>query len=295
MLRVAILGSGNIGTDLLVKVLRSPVMRPVAFLGRDPASVGLATAQRLGVPTSADGIGFLEEHPGSCDVVFDATSAAAHAAHLPVLDRLGVRVVDLTPAGAGSMCVPAVNLPECAGQRRLNMVTCGGQASIPLVDALRRTQAEIEYVEVVSSIAARSAGRATRANLDEYIHTTERAVAHFSGGARAKAILNINPAEPCISMQTTVMARVARPDLPGLAQAVERAAARIRRYVPGYEIVVPPTFEHERVAVMVRVTGVGDHLPSYAGNLDIITCAGVAAAEAWDGEGRGRGPEELEA
>lgn len=287
-LDVAILGSGNIGADLLFKTLSSPLLRARAFLGRDAASAGLATARRLGVVVSADGIGYLESNPSCCELVFDATSAAAHEAHAPILERLGKAVIDLTPARVGPMCVPAVNLDECVGLRNVNMVTCGGQASIPLVHAIGRVQPEVEYIEVVSSIAARSAGRATRANLDEYIHTTEEAIRQFSGCGRAKAILNINPAEPCIHMQTTVLARVERPDMTRLGPALSLAAAAVRRYVPGYELVVPPTFEHGRVAVMVRVSGLGQHLPPYAGNLDIITCAAVAAAEAYAGH-RGRG------
>ncbi len=279
-LRVVILGSGLIGTDLLFKAIASPSLRPIALLGRDAASKGLDAARKLGIATSADGIGYLEDNPSCCDLVFDATSAAGHAAHAPVLERLGITAVDLTPAGVGAMCVPAVNLGECAGRRNLNMVTCGGQAAVPILHAIRAAQPEIEYIEVVSSIAARSAGPATRANLDEYVHTTERAALHFSGCGRAKAILNINPAEPCVHMQTTVLAKVARPDMARIGPAVEAAAAAIRRYVPGYAIVVPPTYDHGRVAVMARVTGLGHHLPPFAGNLDIITCAAVAAAEA---------------
>ena len=279
-LDVAILGSGIIGADLLQKTLGSPVLRPRAFLGRDAASPGLALARSLGVPASADGIGYLEENPSCCELVFDATSAGAHEAHAPVLERLGMLVVDLTPAGVGALCVPAVNLADCVGQRNVNMVTCGGQASIPLVHALSLSHEKIDYIEVVSSIASRSAGPATRRNLDEYIQITERAIVQFSGCRRAKTMLNISPAEPCVHMQTTVLARCERPDMTRVVRALEEAAAAIRRYVPGYVFAVPPTYEHGRVVVTVRVSGLGQYLPPYAGNLDIITCAGVAVAEA---------------
>src|SRR6185437_8072637 len=249
-LRVAILGSGLIGTDLLFKVLASPMLRPTAFLGRAAASAGLAQARRLGVPVSTDGIAFLEDAPSSCDLVFDATSAAAHVAHARVFERLGLLAIDLTPAAVGALCVPAVNLQDCVDKRNLNMVTCGGQASVPIVHAIRAAQPEIEYVEVVSSVSARSVGPATRANVDEYLHTTEKALEQFAGCRRAKTILNVNPAEPCVHMQTTVLAKVARPDMAQLVPAVERAAAAMRRYVPGYEIILPPTYDNGRVAVM---------------------------------------------
>lgn len=277
--RVAILGSGNIGTDLLVKVCRSEYLECGVLIGRDPRSPGLAKASQYGVPVSAAGIEHLEREPDCCEIVFDATSALGHAAHAPILHRLGKMAIDLTPANLGAPCVPVVNVDECVTLDNVNVITCGGQASIPIAHALARTQHSVSYLEVVSSIAARSAGPATRRNLDEYIHTTEYGLTRFSGVTRTKAILNINPAQPCIDMQTTISARVAEPDLDALVPELDALVTRIRRYVPGYEVLVGPIVEDGRIAVMVRVRGRGDHLPAYAGNLDIVNCAAVAVAE----------------
>jgi len=277
--KVAILGTGNIGADLLVKVLRSKQLEAGAFIGRNLGSQGILKAQSLNVPVSADGISYIVNNPGCCDIVFDATSAASHLEHAPILERLGKKVIDLTPAKVGEMCVPAVNLKECANLQNVNMVTCGGQASIPIAYAIGKTQKEVEYIEVVSSIASRSAGRATRINLDEYIHTTEGGVKKFSGAKRTKAILNLNPAVPCINMQTTVMAKVTNPDLPALQKVVKELEQTIKKYVPGYEVIVGPILEDGRIFTTMRVKGLGDYLPEYAGDLDIINCAAVAMAE----------------
>lgn len=278
-LRVAILGSGNIGTDLLYKVQRSNYLECTAFIGRNLGSSGIVRAQKLSVPVSAEGIDYISKNPDCCDLVFDATSASAHAVHAPILARLGKIAIDLTPAKLGPMCIPAVNLEACLKEKNVNMVTCGGQASIPVAYAIGQTQADIDYIEVVSSIASRSAGPATRINLDEYIHTTESGVQHFSGARRCKAILNLNPANPCINMQTTILAKVPNPDIEGLKIALNRIVGIIKSYVPGYEVIVGPTVENERIVVTVRVKGRGDYLPEYAGNLDIINCAAIGMAE----------------
>lgn len=278
-LRVAILGSGNIGTDLLYKVQRSQSLECTAFIGRNLGSTGIVRAQKLGVPVSAEGIDYIVKHPDCCDLVFDATSAASHNVHAPILAKLGKIAIDLTPAKLGKMCIPAVNLEACLLEKNVNMVTCGGQASIPVAYAIGQTQTDVDYIEVVSSIASRSAGPATRINLDEYIDTTESGVQHFSGARRAKAILNLNPANPCINMQTTILAKVAKPNLEALKTALDRIVATIKGYVPGYEMIVGPTVENERIVVTVRVKGRGDYLPEYAGNLDIINCAAIGMAE----------------
>jgi acetaldehyde dehydrogenase (acetylating) len=279
VLRAAILGTGNIGTDLLVKAQRSPLLECALFVGRNLHSAGMTKALELGVPVSDRSIQALVDNPAAYDVVFDATSARDAKRHWELLEPLGKTVIDMTPANLGEMCVPAVNLADCAGRRNLSMITCGGQASSPLAHVIGQTQGDVEYVEVVSSIASRSAGPATRANLDEYIETTQTAVARFSGAADAKAILILNPADPCVNMQTTVFAHVPDPDMDALTRAAEEMVARIQQYVPGYELVVPPLYEHGRVVIMVRVRGLGDYLPRYAGNLDIINCAAIAAAE----------------
>jgi acetaldehyde dehydrogenase len=219
--------------------------------------------------------------PGDYDIVFDATSAAAHHEHAPLLEKEGIVIVDLTPAQRGPLCVPSVNLDDTMTSINVNMVTCGGQASSPIAHALGATHDEIDYVEVVSSIASRSAGPATRRNLDEYIHTTEAALKLFSGASRTKAILNLNPAIPCINMQTTVFAKVAHPNLEAFSERLKAMVAEIQRYIPGYEVIVEPKLDNGRIVTMVRVIGRGDYLPAYAGNLDIINCAAIAVAEAY--------------
>lgn len=278
-LKVAIIGSGNIGTDLLVKVLRSPHLECGAFIGRNLSSPGMVKALSLGVTVSAEGIDYIEKNPDCCDLVFDATSAKSHLDHAPILRKLNKRVIDLTPAKIGLMSVPSVNLADSLLESNVNMVTCGGQASIPVAYAIGQTQMDVEYIEVVSSIASRSAGPATRQNLDEYIKTTEDGLKEFSGAARTKAILNLNPAEPCVDMQATIFAKVKNPDIPKLSEALLRLVEKIREYVPGYEIILGPIVENDRIVVMARVRGMGDYLPAYAGNLDIINCAAIAMAE----------------
>lgn len=281
-MRVAILGTGNIGTDLLVKCLRSDLVTCSLFTGRNPASRGIALASSRGVPVSTSGIEAIERAAGQLDLVFDATSADAHLRHAPILRRLGLRGIDMTPSQLGTACVPAINLQCCVEQEgEFSMLTCGGQASIPVAYALMRECPGIDYLEVVSSISSNSAGPGTRSNIDEYIESTERGLREIVGCGSVKAILNLNPAIPCIDMQTTIFARVPEglKDVSGLRQAVEDMTEVIRMYVPGYELLVPPTLEQDRLTVMVRVRGRGDYLPSYAGNLDIINCAAIAVAE----------------
>lgn len=278
-LPVAILGSGLIGTDLLLKIQRSRLLECKLFIGRSLNSPGLAKASALGVPISDKSIDAILENPDSCEIVFDATSARDHLRHWPILENLGKRVIDLTPAKVGKMCIPAVNLEECLAEQNVNMVTCGGQASLPLIHVLGQTQENLDYVEIVSSIASRSAGPATRINIDEYIETTEAAIRQFSGAHRSKTILILNPAIPCIDMQTTVFAKVPEPRIEPLRLGVETMVDRIRSYVPGYQIILGPIVEGGRIVIMVRVQGRGDYLPKYAGNLDIINCAAIAMAE----------------
>ena len=279
-MKVAILGTGNIGTDLLMKVLRSPWLECRLFAGRNLSSPGMMKADQLRIPVSGKSIQGIVEQRAEFDLVFDATSAEDHQRHAPVLADLGLLAVDLTPAKVGKMCVPAVNLEECLDVRNVNMVSCGGQASIPLAFAIASANPEIEYLETISSIAARSAGPATRVNLDEYLATTENGLAAFSRGTRTKAILNLNPAQPCVHMQTTVLAKIKQPDLEKTRAAVAAIVRKIQEYVPGYQLILPPLIENNRLAVMVRVEGRGDYLPKYAGNLDIINCAAIAIAEA---------------
>ena len=278
-IKVAILGSGNIGTDLLIKVMRSPYLECNAFIGRNLFSPGMMKAQALNIHVNADGIRYIEQNPTCCDIVFDATSSSAHEEHAPILAKLNKFVIDLTPAKIGKMCVPVINLNDAMFEKNVNMITCGGQASAPIAHAIALTHTEVDYIEVISSIASSSAGPATRLNLDEYIHTTEYAIQAFSGAKNTKAILNINPAHPCINMQTTIFAQVKNLNIEKLRFVVKDIAAQVKKYVPGYEIIMAPIIENDRIVVMVRVTGLGDYLPEYAGNLDIINCAALAIAE----------------
>ena len=278
-MKVAILGSGNIGTDLLIKTLRSPHLDCSLFIGRNMASAGMRKANELGVRISDQGIRAIEEDPDCCDIVFDATSALAHLQHWPILERLGKHVIDMTPSKRGEMCIPSINLEAESSARNVNMVTCGGQASVPIAHAIASVHRDLEYVEVVSHIASRSAGPATRLNLDEYIETTEAAIRRFSGARHAKAILTLNPAFPCVDMQTTVLVKAASPDLEKISESISAMVRRVQEYVPGYQLVVGPLIENDRIVVTVKVLGLGDYLPKYAGNLDIINCAAIAAAE----------------
>ncbi len=287
-LKVAILGSGLIGTDLLMKINRSENLICTAFIGRNFNSPRMSIAANLGIKVSDKGINEIINNPGLCDIVFDATSAQAHKQHAPILKELGLLAIDLTPAKVGKMCVPAVNLNDCLAQDNVNMVTCGGQASIPLAYAISKANSNVSYIEAVSTIASRSAGPATRLNLDEYIDTTENGLKQFTNVKLTKAILILNPAQPCIDMQTTVFAIADKPDLARTKIEVRRIVEYIQSYVPGYQLVVEPTLEGKRIVVMVRVKGCGDYLPAFAGNLDIINCAAINMAERYAKVWRGK-------
>jgi len=296
---VAIIGSGNIGTDLMVKVLRrSKTLRMVAVAGIDPESDGLARARRLGVDITAAGVTGLIELPtfDEVGIVFDATSAGAHETHNRLLQERNVRVIDLTPAALGPYVVPVVNGDEHLDSTNVNMVTCGGQATVPIVAAVSGV-APVQYAEIVSSIASRSAGPGTRANIDEFTETTSRALEVVGGAVRGKAVIVLNPAEPPLMMRNTVYCLVDSDCDHGLIEAaVEQMVERVRTYVPGYrlkqrvqfETFTPDTALHipetgkfwgTRVTVFLEVTGEAHYLPAYAGNLDIMTSAALATAE----------------
>jgi acetaldehyde dehydrogenase (acetylating) len=277
--RVAIIGSGNIGTDLLIKVQRSEYLECVLFIGRNLSSPGMAKAISLGVKVSDESIQAIVKDPDCCDIVFDATSAKDAIYHWTILEKMGKMVIDMTPAKIGGLCIPAVNIDESIILKNINMITCGGQASIPIAYLIGKIHKDIEYIEVISSIASKSAGPATRLNLDEYIETTELGVKLFSNAKRTKAILNLNPAEPCIDMQTTIFAQVENPNLELLKTEVDKMILSINKYVPGYKLLVSPIYENGKIVVMIKVQGLGDYLPKYAGNLDIINCAAIAVAE----------------
>ena len=286
-LKVAILGSGNIGTDLMVKTLRSPFLECTLFIGRNLSSPGMTKANSLGVKVSDLGVEAITKDPDCCDLVFDATSAIDHKYHWSLLEKMGKTVIDMTPSRVGEMCIPAINLESCFGYKNVNMVTCGGQASIPMAYLIGQIHQEVDYIEVISSIASRSAGPATRINIDEYVETTEEGIKTFSGCGRAKVILILNPAHPPINMQTTVFAKVKKPDIQKLNAPVVNMVRQIQAYVPGYQLIVPPVLENNRIVIMLKVQGLGDYLPKFAGNLDIINCAAIAMAEEYAKNSRG--------
>ena len=297
MTGAAVIGSGNIGTDLMIKLLRGAgPLRMSAMAGVDPTSDGLARAARFGVTTTADGVKGLLALPGFDDirVVFDATSAAAHLANVAVLAPYDVRIVDLTPAALGPFVVPAVNLGAHTGAREVNMVTCGGQATIPIVAAVASVT-PVAYAEIVASISSRSAGAGTRANIDEFTETTARAIETVGGARRGKAVIILNPAEPPLMMRDTVYCLVAAPNVEtraGIARAVTRMVAGVAGYVPGYRLKQPVQITEidgdvgtlaagvtHKVTVLLEVEGAGHYLPTYAGNLDIMTSAAIRAGE----------------
>ena len=296
---VAIIGSGNIGTDLMIKVMRkSKHLTMGAMVGIDAASDGLARAARLNVPTTHEGIDGLVKLPNFKDIkiAFDATSAGAHAKHNEVLQKHGIQVIDLTPAAIGPYVIPVVNLNEHLDSPNINMVTCGGQATIPLVYAVSRV-ANVHYAEIVASIASKSAGPGTRANIDEFTETTSKAIVKLGGAARGKAIIVLNPAEPPLIMRDTVYVLAedgANED--AIRKSVDDIVAQVAGYVPGYRLKQRVQFEKVpadspmnipgvglkhgvKVSIYLEVEGAGHYLPAYAGNLDIMTSAALAAAE----------------
>ncbi len=296
---VAIIGSGNIGTDLMIKVLRlSERLRMGAMVGIDPDSDGLARARRMGVATTDQGIDGFMEMPefDECAIVFDATSASAHRHNADKLARSGKQIIDLTPAAIGPYVVPVVNLDEHLGAPNLNMVTCGGQATIPIVAAVARC-APVHYAEIVASISSRSAGPGTRANIDEFTETTARGIEVVGGAEHGKAIIVLNPAEPPLVMRDTVYCLCDATDEAALVASVEAMVEAVREYVPGYRLkqavqiepvgVTEPLripdldrkFEGLKVSVFLEVEGAAHYLPSYAGNLDIMTSAALCTAE----------------
>lgn len=279
-IRIAIIGTGKIGIDLLYKIQRSNSLSCVLVVGRNIDSPGLEIARNLGVPVAAEGIDAIVKNINSLDVVFDATSASAHIYHWDVLKMLNVGVIDMTPSGLGKSIVPAVNLEKADSLRHANMISCGGQSSVPIVHAVSQVVKAIEYIELVSSIASKSAGAATRVNLDEYIENTEKAILEFSGAHRSKVLLILNPADPPVNMQTTISFQIENPPMREIISAVKARVEEVKKYVPGYELLIEPMqIESNRVVIMIKVEGAGDYLPKYAGNLDIINCAAVAVAE----------------
>lgn len=296
--KVAIIGSGNIGTDLMIKVLRqSENLEMAAMVGIDPASDGLARAQRMNVPTTAEGIDGLVAMPGFSDIriVFDATSAGAHKHHNEVLQKHGVQVIDLTPAAIGPYVIPSINLDEKLDAPNINMVTCGGQATIPMVKAVAKV-AKVHYAEIVASISSRSAGPGTRANIDEFTETTSKAIQVLGGATKGKAIIILNPAEPPLIMRDTIFTLSDPADQDAIRQSVQEMVADVQQYVPGYRLKQEVQFDLYdesnplnvpglgklsglKTSIFLEVEGAAHYLPAYAGNLDIMTSAAMACAE----------------
>ena len=277
--RVAIIGTGNIGAYLLIKIQRSSIFECTLFAGRNIDSPGMQFAANLGVRVSDKSINAIMEDPECCDIVFDATSANIHLIHAPILKSLNKYTIDLTPSLVGEMCIPVLNLDECLLKDNVNMVTCGGQATVPIACAIAKIQPYIAYFEIVASISSKSAGPGTRANVDEFTQTTKDALIKFTGVKNAKAIIILNPAEPPILMHNTIYALASNPDMPAIQNAVKEMELRIQEYVPGYKVTLDPVYENGRITTMITVVGNGDYLPKYSGNLDIITCAAVQIAE----------------
>jgi acetaldehyde/propanal dehydrogenase len=282
-IKCAVIGPGNIGTDLLYKLQRSSVLEPVWMVGVDPASEGLTRARAMGIKTTSDGVDGLLPHvlADGVQIAFDATSAYVHADNSRKLNALGVLMIDLTPAAIGPYCVPPVNLKELVGTRRMNvnMVTCGGQATIPMVAAISRVQ-PVAYGEIIATASSRSAGPGTRKNIDEFTRTTAGAIRAVGGAKKSKAIIVLNPAEPPIIMRDTVHCLTeTAPDQERITASIHAMIAEVQKYVPGYKLVNGPVFDGNRVSVFLEVEGLGDYLPKYAGNLDIMTAAAARTAE----------------
>lgn len=277
-IKVGIIGPGNIGTDLMYKVMRSKNLEMKTMAGI-VESEGIKRAAGLGFKTSVQGVKAVAEDP-EIKIVFDATSASAHLAHAPVLKAAGKTVFDMTPAAVGSFVVPCVNLDKLAEANadNFNMVTCGGQATVPVAYAINRV-ADSEYTEIVACISSKSAGPGTRANIDEFTQTTAKALRILGGADRSKAIIVLNPAEPPLLMSNTIYSIVKNPDEKAIVDSVNDIVRQVQAYVPGYSLRVPPIIDGNRVTVIVQVEGAGDFLPKYSGNLDIINAAATAAAE----------------
>lgn len=282
-IKCALIGPGNIGTDLLAKLQRSPVLEPVWMVGIDPNSDGLKRAREMGIKTTSDGVDGLLPHviADGVQIAFDATSAYVHAENSRKLNALGVMMIDLTPAAIGPFCVPPVNLKGLLGKREMNvnMVTCGGQATIPIVAAVSKIQ-PVAYAEIIATAASKSAGPGTRKNIDEFTTTTANAIRVVGGAKQSKAIIVLNPAEPPLLMRDTVHCLTeTEPDQKRITASILEMITEVQKYVPGYRLVNGPVFDGNRVSVFMEVTGLGDYLPIYAGNLDIMTAAAARTAE----------------
>ncbi|PID24064.1 acetaldehyde dehydrogenase (acetylating) [Sporosarcina sp. P7] len=279
--KVAILGSGNIGTDLMLKLSRSPILELTTMIGIDAESDGLKKAAEHGYEVITTGIDGFLERPELAEIIFDATSAKAHIYHDEVLRKAGKKVIDMTPAAIGPIVVPPVNLDVHLDADNINLITCGGQATIPIIHAVHQVQS-VEYGEIVSTISSKSAGPGTRANIDEFTQTTTRGILEVGGAKRGKAIILLNPAEPPILMRNTIHIQVEEEaKIEEITASIHEMEKEVQSYVPGYRLRQEPIFDGKNITVFVEVEGVGDYLPTYSGNLDIMTASSVKMAEEW--------------
>lgn len=285
-MNVAIIGTGNIGTDLLIKILKSNQLSIAAFVGRRDTSDGIQLAKKQNVYTSIDGINFFTKEnieKYNIKIVFDCTDAYTALQNWNVFNTLNIKVIDLTPAKIGPLCIPILNKEKILTNNNINMITCGGQTSIPLLNSISLLYHSIEYIEVVSQISSKSAGIATRNNLDQYILTTEKAISLFTGCNSTKVILNLNPAEPCVNMQTTLFIQTKTPiDINVLSEILNTRIKRVQKYIPNYNLVLDPVINNDKLILSIQVKGSGDYLPEYAGNLDIINCAAIEVANFYE-------------
>jgi acetaldehyde dehydrogenase len=276
MIKAGIIGTGNIGTDLLLKILKTNFIYPEIFAGRRMESDGIKIAIEKNVKVTDQGIQYFIDNPKCCDVVYDCTSAADAIYHSKIFKDQGITVIDLTPAKVGALCVPSINSKIMLTEDNVNMITCGGQASMPMLNLVSKYCDSLDYIEVVSQIASKSAGMATRINVDSYIHTTEMAIRQFTKCNNCKVILNLNPAEPCVDMQTTMFLKFKNIDFETLVEEIYKKIKELKTYIPYYELVLPPIINDDGILVLsIKVKGSGDYLPEYAGNLDIINCAAI--------------------
>lgn len=281
--RCAIIGSGNIGTDLLYKLQRSEFLHPTIMVGIDEQSKGLALAKKYGLITIANGVEGLAQYQDEVDIIFEATSAKAHIANAPIFKAWGKKVIDLTPAAVGPFIIPAVNLSnqDIQSLNNVNMVTCGGQATVPIVSAISQV-VEVAYAEIVSSVSSASAGPGTRQNIDEFTVTTAKALREVGGAKESKTIIVLNPADPPILMRNTVYVKLEQYSdeiYEKIQKSLDEMVSTLQSYVPGYRYKSQPVYKDDIVTVQIEVEGMGDFLPKYAGNLDIITAAAVKTAE----------------
>lgn len=278
-IKVGIIGTGNIGCDLLVKIQNSQLLECSLFMGRNFESRGMIFANKAGIKITDRSIQELIDNPNLCDIVFDATTASTHIKHAEILKSLNKFTIDLTPSLVGKMCVPSVNGETCIKENNINMITCGGQATIPIIHTISKIVPNIEYVEIVASISSNSAGPGTRANIDEFTQTTKAAIEKFSNVNNTKAIIILNPSDPPIMMHNTIYIKAKNVNINDVEYAIKKIEARMQKYIKGYKITKGPIYIDDKIIIMVQVEGNGDYLPKYSGNLDIITASAVEVAE----------------